>query len=147
VENWHLSRVVLDTDILSDLLAGKDANVTASARAYREAQGRYTFTVIAVVEIVRGLLFLPNTPSAAKSLSFVEDRASVAGRGEPLPFFAPFRTRLLQDAPPIRHGDPGAAPSTRRPQTLGEAATLTSPGKAFSTMRITPGCTASIRGP
>ena len=55
MENWHLSRVVLDTDILSELLAGKDANVAASARAYREAQGRYTFTVIAVVEIVRGL--------------------------------------------------------------------------------------------
>jgi tRNA(fMet)-specific endonuclease VapC len=50
-----LSRVVLDTDILSEVLAGKDANVAARARAYRDRQERYTFTVIAVVEIVRGL--------------------------------------------------------------------------------------------
>ncbi|MBN2195254.1 MAG: PIN domain-containing protein [Polyangiaceae bacterium] len=50
-----MSRVVLDTDILSEVLAGRDANVAARARAYRESQGHYTFTVIAVVEIVRGL--------------------------------------------------------------------------------------------
>ena len=50
-----MSRVVLDTDILSEVLAGKDANVAARARAYRAAAGRYTFTVVAVVEIVRGL--------------------------------------------------------------------------------------------
>jgi tRNA(fMet)-specific endonuclease VapC len=55
VENDPLRRVVLDTDILSEVLAGKDANVTARARSYRETEGRYTMTVVAVVEVVRGL--------------------------------------------------------------------------------------------
>jgi len=55
MEDGQLSRAVLDTDILSEVLAGKDVNVAARARAYREAQGRYTLTVIAVVEVVRGL--------------------------------------------------------------------------------------------
>ena len=40
MEDGQLSRAVLDTDILSEVLAGKDANVAARARAYREAQGR-----------------------------------------------------------------------------------------------------------
>ena len=50
-----MSKVVLDTDILSEILKGKDATVAARARAYRAEHGRYTFTVIAVFEIVRGL--------------------------------------------------------------------------------------------
>jgi tRNA(fMet)-specific endonuclease VapC len=50
-----VSKVVLDTDILSEILKGKDATVAARARAYRAEHGRYTLTVIAVLEIVRGL--------------------------------------------------------------------------------------------
>jgi tRNA(fMet)-specific endonuclease VapC len=80
--------VVLDTDILSEVLAGKDATVAARARTYREAQGCYTFTVVAVVEIVRGLrrtrastraeAFLASV-SQHEVLSLDADAAALAG--------------------------------------------------------------------
>jgi tRNA(fMet)-specific endonuclease VapC len=50
-----VSKVVLDTDILSEILKGKDATVAARARTYWAEHGRFTFTVIAVLEVVRGL--------------------------------------------------------------------------------------------
>ena len=65
-------------------------------------------------------LSLPNTPSTAKSLRSLQDRATVPGRAEPPPLPALRRTRLLQNSPPTGHRDPGPAPSTRRPQTFGQ---------------------------
>lgn len=50
-----MRRAVLDTDILSEILKGKNATVAARARSYRAEHGRYTFTVVSVLEIVRGL--------------------------------------------------------------------------------------------
>jgi tRNA(fMet)-specific endonuclease VapC len=50
-----LSKRLLDTDILSEILKGKDPIVARHARAYREQHGQYTYTVLSVLEIVRGL--------------------------------------------------------------------------------------------
>jgi len=49
-----MSKVLLDTDILSEVLKGKSAVVTARADAYLAQQGRFTTSAISVAEIVYG---------------------------------------------------------------------------------------------
>ena len=50
-----MDKVLLDTDIFSEILKGIDANVAAQATAYRVIFGRYTISTITVLEIVKGL--------------------------------------------------------------------------------------------
>jgi predicted nucleic acid-binding protein len=50
-----MMRAILDTDILSEVLKAKDPSVKFKASAYRAAEGRYTFSTITVMEIVKGL--------------------------------------------------------------------------------------------
>lgn len=50
-----MKRAVLDTDIFSEVLKGRNANVTAAARNYRAAFARFTISAVTVMEIVQGL--------------------------------------------------------------------------------------------
>lgn len=50
-----MSKVLLDTDILSEILKGKSAVVTARARTYLAQQGSVTTSAVSVAEIVYGL--------------------------------------------------------------------------------------------
>ena len=50
-----MSKVLLDTDILSEILKGKSAVVTARAGAYLAQQGCFTTSAVSVAEIVYGL--------------------------------------------------------------------------------------------
>ena len=50
-----MDRSLLDTDIFSEILKGIDPRVVANATAYRALFGRYTVSVITVMEIVKGL--------------------------------------------------------------------------------------------
>jgi len=50
-----VDKALLDTDIFSEILKGIDQNVVAHATTYRAAFGRYTISVITVMEIVKGL--------------------------------------------------------------------------------------------
>ena len=50
-----MSKALLDTDILSEILKGVNRTVTARAAAYRAVWGRYTVSTITVVEVVKGL--------------------------------------------------------------------------------------------
>jgi tRNA(fMet)-specific endonuclease VapC len=49
-----LSKSLLDTDIISEILKGIDPNIRAKAIAYRSQFGFYTTSVISVMEIVEG---------------------------------------------------------------------------------------------
>lgn len=49
-----MDKVLLDTDIFSEILKGIDRNVVTRATAYHSALGRYTISVITVMEIVKG---------------------------------------------------------------------------------------------
>ena len=50
-----MDRALLDTDILSEILRGVDRIVVVRAVAYRAIWGRYTTSMITVLEIVKGL--------------------------------------------------------------------------------------------
>jgi tRNA(fMet)-specific endonuclease VapC len=49
-----LEKVLLDTDIFSEILKGINQTVAARASSYRSALGCYTISVVTVVEIVKG---------------------------------------------------------------------------------------------
>jgi tRNA(fMet)-specific endonuclease VapC len=49
-----VNKALLDTDMLSEIGKGIDPNVARNATAYRNAFGRYTLSVVSVLEVVRG---------------------------------------------------------------------------------------------
>jgi tRNA(fMet)-specific endonuclease VapC len=49
-----MDKALLDTDILSEIIKGVDANVVAKATAYRNAFRYYTLSVLSVLEIIKG---------------------------------------------------------------------------------------------
>lgn len=49
-----MDKVLLDTDIFSEILKGINQHVVAKASSYRTAFGYYTISVITVIEIVKG---------------------------------------------------------------------------------------------
>ena len=50
-----MSRRLLDTDILSEIIKGKNSTVAARAAAYLTEHGRLTTSAVSVAEIVYGL--------------------------------------------------------------------------------------------
>ena len=50
-----MDKALLDTDIFSEVLKGIDSQVAAQATVYRAIFGRYTLSVIAIIEIAKGL--------------------------------------------------------------------------------------------
>jgi tRNA(fMet)-specific endonuclease VapC len=82
-------RTLLDTDIFSEVIKGKNASVSARADAYMKAHGRLTISVITVLESTKGLQkaqrpdamtrFVGMLPSL-DVLGFGIEEALVAGR-------------------------------------------------------------------
>ncbi len=86
-----MNRVLLDTDIYSEVTKAIDPTVTQNAIAYRQANGVLTLSVVTVMEIVRGfqqnqsIRRLNNFLTAVASeevLIFDQVAAELAGRIE-----------------------------------------------------------------
>jgi predicted nucleic acid-binding protein len=84
-----MNKSLLDTDILSEIGKGINPNIVRNATAYRNAFGRYTISVITVMEVVRGFQrrqsfgrmqrFLTSLASE-EILPFDQPAAELAGR-------------------------------------------------------------------
>ena len=101
-----MNKALLDTDILSEIGKGIDPNVARNATAYRIAFGRYTLSVISIMEVVRGFQKKQSTRrlqrfltaiASEEILSFDQPAAELAGR------IAGDRDRIGQ---PIGRADP-----------------------------------------
>jgi tRNA(fMet)-specific endonuclease VapC len=68
-----VSKVVLDTDILSEILKGKNAHVMRRAAEYPAAEGRYTTSVLSVMEVVRGFHRIGAVHRADQFVSFLTE--------------------------------------------------------------------------
>jgi tRNA(fMet)-specific endonuclease VapC len=84
-----MSRVLLDADILSEIIKGKNATVTAQARGYVAVHKLYTLSSITVMEIAFGfqwvgrydrLATFESFISACEVLPFDTTAAALAGR-------------------------------------------------------------------
>ena len=84
-----MNKSLLDTDIFPDVLKGIDPRVAKKATTYLRAFGRYTISVLTVMEVVKGLhkqrrakklkQFLAHI-SGADVLPFEQDSTELAGR-------------------------------------------------------------------
>ena len=72
-----VKRVLLDTDILSEYLKGKDQNVAKHAKAYVREFPTFTFTSITVFEIIRGLEEKGAATQSAKALAWLNRNEQV----------------------------------------------------------------------
>lgn len=84
-----MTRCLLDTDILSEVIKGKDATVAARATAYLASHGRLTTSAISVAEIIYGLRRIGRedrirqfelAANLAEVLTFDDAAARLAGR-------------------------------------------------------------------
>ncbi len=84
-----MDRVLLDTDIFSEILKGIDETVVARATAYVTLFDHYTLSTITVMEIIKGLHKLQredrvqqflNSLSSVELLTFDLPAAEIAGR-------------------------------------------------------------------
>jgi predicted nucleic acid-binding protein len=66
-----MDRTLLDTDILSDFLRGKNAEVQDRARSYLREHGRLTISVVTVFEVVRGRYQASQVSRAIEFLAWV----------------------------------------------------------------------------
>jgi tRNA(fMet)-specific endonuclease VapC len=51
-----MDEALIDTDILSEILKGKDPHVTAAAQQYLAAHERFAFSAMTLYEIIRGMV-------------------------------------------------------------------------------------------
>ena len=49
-----MDKAIFDTDTLSEILKGNNANVAAKSNDYRAIHGRFTIATISVLEVVKG---------------------------------------------------------------------------------------------
>ena len=84
-----MNKSLIDTDILSEIGKGIDPNVARNAVPYRSAFGRYTLSVITIMEIVRGfqknqstrrLQHFLSAIASEEILPFDQPAAELAGR-------------------------------------------------------------------
>jgi tRNA(fMet)-specific endonuclease VapC len=70
-----MEAAVLDTDMLSEILKGRDANVVAKARQYHAEHGQFVFSAMTYYEVLRGIQLRKATRQIARFPQF----ASAAG--------------------------------------------------------------------
>ena len=84
-----MSKVLLDTDILSEILKGRNRTVMRRAAEYLAAEEKYTISSVSVMEVVRGFYRIDAIDranqfirflSAVEVLSFDTPSSIVAGR-------------------------------------------------------------------
>jgi predicted nucleic acid-binding protein len=72
-----MSKVLLDTDILSEYLKGHDKVVVRRAASYASQHGAFTFTSVTVHEIVFGLEFKGASGQLAKALAWLNQNEQI----------------------------------------------------------------------
>lgn len=84
-----MERALLDTDIFSEVLKGRDALVQTRAKSYRRSHGRYTISSVTITEVIKGLQRLGreakiqqviSAVSSEEVLSLDAEEAVIAGR-------------------------------------------------------------------
>ncbi len=73
-----MHKSLLDTDMLSEVGKGIDPNIVRNATAYRNAFGRYTISVITVMEVVRGFQKKQSTRRLQRFLAMIASEEILA---------------------------------------------------------------------
>ena len=65
-----MDAALLDTDMLSEVLKGKDANVVSKARQYHAEHGQFVFSAMTYYEVLRGIQLKKATKQIAQFPQF-----------------------------------------------------------------------------
>ena len=84
-----MDEAILDTDILSEVLKGKDAQVAANARVYLSQHGRLAFSTMSYYEILRGI-------QANRATRLMQSFQQTAAGADLLPISVPVLERAAQ---------------------------------------------------
>ncbi len=83
-----MDKTLLDTDIFSEILKKRNVNVRERAKSYRSVFGKYTVSVITVVEIVKGFHKIRREDGIRRLLAAMSSAEILAGqtigRADPL---------------------------------------------------------------
>lgn len=74
-----MDKCIVDTDILSEYLRGKNEDVQDRARVYLEEHGRFTVSVVTMSEVVRGRHQANQPERATQFLEWANQSAAVLG--------------------------------------------------------------------
>lgn len=77
-----MSKALLDTDILSEYLKGRDPVVAARATTYAGQHGIFTFTSVTVHELVYGLEFKGASSQLKKALAWLNQNEQITPTAE-----------------------------------------------------------------
>ena len=127
-----MDKVLLDTDILSEILKARDAIVVTRAATYRKSYDSFTISVVAIMEITKGFHKTGETNAlnrfiqaitGSEVLVFDQASAEIAGRlfadlelaGRPIG-----RADIIVASIALRHNLPLATGNTRHFQFIQE---------------------------
>lgn len=74
-----MDKCIVDTDILSEYLRGRNADVQHRAREYLVEHGRFTISVVTMFEVVRGRHQANQPERAGQFLEWAKTNADVLG--------------------------------------------------------------------
>jgi tRNA(fMet)-specific endonuclease VapC len=99
-------RKLLDTDILSEVFRGRDANVKRNAEAYLRVFGYYSLSVITVAEMTRGFQKAGTEDKLRTFLRFLEQNDAIPVRKAESVLAGRITGDLERHGTPIGHLDP-----------------------------------------
>ena len=101
-----MRKVILDTDILSEIYKGQNAAVTARAEAYLEHHDRLTYTSVTASEFLFGFLVRDARKQIIQATTFLRANEELVPTSEDYWLVAEINAGLKRIGRPIGNGDP-----------------------------------------
>ena len=101
-----MRRAILDSDILSEIGKGINANVLRHASRYLDEHGQLTFTSISVYEVLYGLKAKPAAQQANRFQTLLEGHDEIVPAAEDYRIAADIRAAMHLAGTPIGKADP-----------------------------------------
>jgi predicted nucleic acid-binding protein len=104
-----MTKLVLDSDLLSDLLRNGNPNVTAKAAQYRADHNVLTFTSLSTLEILSGLRHIQASAQIRRAEALFADNDEICPEVEDYRLAAEIIGALLRAGTPVGFVDPAIA--------------------------------------
>lgn len=101
-----MRKAILDSDILSEIGKGMNANVLRHASEYLDEHERFTFTSISVYEVLYGLKAKPATKQADRFLGLLEGHDEIVPDADDYRTASDIRAAMHLAGTPIGKADP-----------------------------------------
>jgi tRNA(fMet)-specific endonuclease VapC len=101
-----MTTAILDTDILSEVLRGRNERLVIAADTYLDHQGHYTISSMTVAEVVRGLVKIGSDTRLADFRQFISKHEVISIGTEEAILAATIHAELERAGLTIGHFDP-----------------------------------------